>query len=398
MESKRNHKEQREGGLPGKNLSLRLGQLDNEFIRRGGKFETRKAAELFTVSANPQLDKSDFSFSPDSTYPYFTRTVFNNGILGKVDYLDEEHLIKGNTLAVGMMAMKFFYMSHDFYAGQFTKCIIPKFDDFDELVALWFIAWFNKSSRRYLSVLVRNFEKEFLDTDLVVPIRDGQIDTEFIRSRIRELEESRIRELEAYLSEAGFDDCTLTPEEESALSEFKTGDWIMSEFSIGQLFNVDNGDVDIQNKDINGAGEYFINSGVTNFGIKGRTNRPAKIFPANTLTIDFFGNVYYRPFRYKLATHNHVFSYSGESIISERMGLFYMGALSYLTNKYSFNRMATKKSLSTETIWLPVKANGMIDYDKAESLIRALQKQVISQLRTNFIREHKLYLKAASGK
>lgn len=375
-------------------MSLRLEQLDNEFVKHGGRFETRKAVDFFTVKGTPQLDKSNFSFSPDSTYPYFTRTVFNNGILGYVDFLDQEHLIKGNSLAVGMMGMKFFYMKEDFYAGQFTKSIIPRFDGFDELVALWFIAWFNRSSNRYLSVLVRDFEKTFLDTDIIVPMHEGSIDVGFIRSRIRELEESRIRELEAYLSEAGFDDCDLTPDEQSVLSEFGTTAWVTRKFTIDRLFNVDNGDVDIQNKDINGRGEYFINSGVTNFGIKGRTDRQAKTFPANTITIDFFGNVYYRPFSYKLATHNHVFSYSGESLTDERMGLFYMGALTYLTKKYAFSKMATKKTLATEIVTLPVKRDGTIDIHKATTLVKALQKQVIANLRQTFIKEQKHYLDA----
>lgn len=61
--------------------------------------------DLFEVISNPQLDKSEFTFSKKSEYPYFTRTENNNGILGYVDYLDDEHLIKGNSLAVGMISM-----------------------------------------------------------------------------------------------------------------------------------------------------------------------------------------------------------------------------------------------------------------------------------------------------
>lgn len=66
-------------------------------------------------------------FNENGKFPYFTRTEFNNGILGYVDYLDKEHKISGKCLAVGMIAMKFFYMENDFfYAGQFTKRAIPK--------------------------------------------------------------------------------------------------------------------------------------------------------------------------------------------------------------------------------------------------------------------------------
>ena len=78
---------------------------------------------LFKVKNNPQLDKDYFTFSKSSKYPYFTRTVFNNGIYGLVDYLDDDHLIKGNAIAVGMMGMQFFFMQSDFYAGQFTKTL-----------------------------------------------------------------------------------------------------------------------------------------------------------------------------------------------------------------------------------------------------------------------------------
>lgn len=65
------------------------------------------------------------------------------------------------------------------------------------------------------------------------------------------------------------------------------------EFKIGELFESYTGDVDLQNRDLTDEGEYFINSGVMNQGIKGRTTRKAKIFNEGSLTIDFFGNCYY---------------------------------------------------------------------------------------------------------
>lgn len=147
-------------------------------------FKKIRAKELFCVKGNPQLNKDSFVFSKSADYPYFTRTIFNNGILGYVDYLDDEHLIKGNSIAVGMMGMKFFYMEHDFYAGQFTKTLFPLFDGFDELIALYFIALLNKHSQKYLGGLVRDFEKLLYDTELQVPMKNDEIDFEFIRNFI----------------------------------------------------------------------------------------------------------------------------------------------------------------------------------------------------------------------
>ena len=106
--------------------------------------------DLFVVKSNPQLNKESFKFTNASEYPYFTRTVFNNGILGKVDYLDEAHKIKGGSLAVGMLGMQFFYMEHDFYAGQFTKTVFLKDGGrLDEKLALWFASVFNRSKGHF---------------------------------------------------------------------------------------------------------------------------------------------------------------------------------------------------------------------------------------------------------
>lgn len=122
-------------------MSPRLAQITQEFLDGGGTFEKIKLSECFTVKSNPQLDKEIFTFSEFSKYPYFTRTVFNNGIYGYVDYFDDAHLIKGNSIAVGMMGMQFFYMAHDFYAGQFTKTLFPKFNGLDADIALYFIVY-----------------------------------------------------------------------------------------------------------------------------------------------------------------------------------------------------------------------------------------------------------------
>jgi len=76
---------------------------------------------LFEIKGNPQLNKESFTFTEEAQYPYFTRTILNNGIAGYVKYLDEAHKIKGNCLAVGMMAMKFFYMNKIFMQDNSLK-------------------------------------------------------------------------------------------------------------------------------------------------------------------------------------------------------------------------------------------------------------------------------------
>ena len=179
----------------------------------------------------------------------------------------------------------------------------------------------------------------------------------------------------------GITDCHLSNEELAALNNTQKLS-LAKPHQVGSLFKCSTGDVDLQKKDINGKGDYFINSGVQNFGIKGKTDRKAKVFSANTLTIDFFGNAYYRPFKYKMATHNHVFSLSGKAIKNENVGLYIATCLSYMNTIFSYSNMGTWSVIKDMSICLPVSADGQIDYDFMDNYINAIKKQFISNLLT----------------
>ena len=145
----------------------------------------------------------------------------------------------------------------------------------------------------------------------------------------------------------------------------------------------------MQQKDVNGKGELFINSGVENFGIKGRTDRPAKVFPAGTITVDFWGNANYRDEPYKLATHNHVFSLSGSVIRNRRTGMYLVAAMSFLPRLFSYANMGTWPKIKEQEIALPVISpdSDEIDFGYMAARIRELEEARI--------RELEAYLKAA---
>lgn len=111
--------------MPGKIVSPRLEKLEKEFLASGGEWKEVIAGKLFSIKGNPQLNKDSFVFTEDEKYPYFTRTVLNNGISGYVEYLDEEHKIKGNSIAVGMLGMQFFLYGKRFLCRAVYKNYIP---------------------------------------------------------------------------------------------------------------------------------------------------------------------------------------------------------------------------------------------------------------------------------
>ena len=106
--------------------------------------------------------------------------------------MDDEHKIEGNCLAVGMIAMQFFYMQKDFYAGQFTKRPIPKSFSLTERIAIYFISLLNKNQQRFQNVLVRDFENEFNKTIVKLPVKNSEIDFDFIEFFVAEIEMKQI--------------------------------------------------------------------------------------------------------------------------------------------------------------------------------------------------------------
>lgn len=161
------------------------------------------------------------------------------------------------------------------------------------------------------------------------------------------------------------------------------------------MFSAQTGDTDLQQKDINGKGAYFINSGVEAQGIKGKTDRKAKIFKSNTITIDFWGNAYYRDFEYKMATHNHVFSLSGDIIKNHNIGLYLVSTMSYMKKTFSYNNMGTWTKIKEQCIHLPVRKNGGLDFAFMESRIREMEESRIREMEESRIREMEAYLKVA---
>lgn len=151
------------------------------------------------------------------------------------------------------------------------------------------------------------------------------------------------------------------------------------EYKIGNLFTSANGNFDIQKTHINGRGNYVITAGLTDNGVLGKTDIAAKVFSAGTITIDMFGNAFFRQFDYKLVTHARVFSLKSICPISNKQGLFISNSLRYLSREFGYENMCSFEKIKQRSIFLPVK-NGEIDFDFMERFVAELEAQRVAEL------------------
>ena len=337
-------------------------------------------------------------------YPYVARGSSNNGIRGYITE-DVQYLSPAKSLSFGQDTATVFYQPDAYFTGDKIKVMVLRNHELNDELAQYFITVITKAFSTFAWGQSSFNEKILKATKIVLPVIKSpdsnheytvnDIDYEYMQERIAELEQERIAELDAYLVASGLDDYELTDEDKEILSlspesasdeagaseaDFGNGQVRFKKFALDTLFTSSTGDVDLQQKDINGKGEFFINSGVENRGIKGRTDRLARIFPANTITVDFWGNAYYRDFEYKMATHNHVFSLAGDVIRNRLVGMYIVGILSKLPKLFSYNNMATWNKLKTIEVSLPVTLSGDIDFDYMERYIRAIEKLAIADV------------------
>lgn len=162
------------------------------------------------------------------------------------------------------------------------------------------------------------------------------------------------------------------------------------EYKIGSIFEAQNGNFDIQQKHINNQGCYVVSSGEQNMGIIGKTDVDAKIFEKNTITIDMFGNSYFRDFNYKMVTHARVFSLKYKfKELTRREGMYFVSQFSYLKKVFSYSNMASFAKIKDRTIKLPTSKEEKIDFYFMNEYIRELEEDRISKL-TDYLKVSEL--------
>lgn len=215
------------------------------------------------------------------------------------------------------------------------------------------------------------------------------IDFDFMESFIRELEEERIRELNAYLLATGLKDYALSSEEEKALEAFKTVQW--GEYRIGDLYKK----LDLHNKDFDKredtasepTKEYSLpivnakhgDNGIMFYGKE-------DIFDFAEMTIDIVqngavatGDVYPQPQRTGILWDAYLIKALDHTDSKETLFFITSSIQKSIKQKFCYEFKATWDRVQREKIYLPTK-NNKPDYSTMETFIKAVEKLVIKDV------------------
>ncbi len=223
------------------------------------------------------------------------------------------------------------------------------------------------------------------DEYISLPIKNEQIDFEFMDTfiaeleaeRIAELEAERIAELSAYLKVSGLDNYELSDEELKALQDYENIE--VKEFEYQEIFEKIAQGRRLKKSDQIDGSIPFVMSGVTNTGIVNYISNPVVMFPKNSITLDIFGNAFYRPYDFGAGDDTGVY-WNENNIFNKDSMLFITTSMrTSVLGKYDYGKKLRSSQSKHIKMLLPVK-NGKPDVDYMNIFTKAIVKLVIKDV------------------
>lgn len=116
----------------------------------------------------------------------------------------------------------------------------------------------------------------------------------------------------------------------------------------------------------------FVMSGTTNAGVVNYISNPVASFPKNAITIDIFGNTFYRNYAFGAGDDTGVYWNDATAYSSNAMLFFAVAMQKSMMGRFSYGKKLRSSQSEDFTMHLPVTDDGAIDFDFMESFIAEL--------------------------
>ena len=375
--------------------SVQPAQTRQRSGRRIGKVDARLTEMLESVEWGEFLIGDLFEINPtkyyrlsneeiisaNGTVPLVSNSSVDNGVMGfsKLPANNKGNTITCSDTTIGADTM--FYQEKAFIGYSHIQHFVPKpkITRFNRAIAHIIITASRIATAKKYDYGAKFNRKEMRSTKIHLPVKNGQINLDFMENFVAELEAQRTAELEAYLSAAGLKDYTLTTEEERALEAWETGQVNFVKFAFREIFDNIKQGRRLKKDDQKPGNIPFVMAGVTNTGVVNHISNPVASFPENSITLDIFGNAFYRSYQYGAGDDTGVYWNTKNSLPKEAM-LFLTAAMQKaVAGKFSYGKKLRSSQSLNIKMSLPSE-NGKPDYAYMQTLISAVQKQVIKDV------------------
>lgn len=357
------------------------------------KWGEYKLGDLFEVdSYTKRFDANKVVVKENGKYPYIVRTSINNGQKGYID-ADKQYLNEGNTIAFGQDTATMFYQEKPYFTGDKIKVLKPRNSRFNRNNAQFFLAAMRKPFELF-SWGASSYNVEIIKNQkIVLPVKNNEIDFDYIESFILELENLRISDLKTYLMVNEFDNYELSKEELYSLQRFsKLDDDNWGSYTIGDLFEkvytkkLPYKAKELPKQPIEDYDLPCLTSSFQNQGLNYYVPRIEATVISNVISLPSNSDVYrayYQSGEFTVLSDSYAIRWkSRENESTKNQYLFMVMCINKVTDLpiYSYkNKLGGWNVVKNKKIRLPEK-DGKIDFDLMETFISALKKIAIKEV------------------
>ena len=286
-----------------------------------------------------------------------------------------------------------FYQEKPYFTGDKIKVLRPKHSRFNKNNAQFFLVSMRKPFELF-SWGTSSYNVEIIKSQkIVLPVKDGEIDFDFMESFVAELEAQRVAELSAYLTVSGYDNYELSAEELDALRRFSSledSNW--GTYKVGALFErVETKKLPYKAKELpkQPTEDYVLpclTSSFQNQGLNYYAPKVGATVLSNVISIPSNSDVYrayYQSREFTVLSDSYAIRWKSDKIkISPTHYLFMVMCINKVTDLpiYSYkNKLGGWNVVKGKYIRLPEK-DGKIDFDFMDTFISAIKKITIKDV------------------
>ena len=291
------------------------------------KWGEYKLGELFD-STNGDFDIQKEHINGKGEY-VITAGLTNNGILGRTNI--KAKILKKGTITVDMFGFAFYrQFEYKIVTHARVFSLEPLFKITDNQ-GLFLASAFHFINKKFGYDNMCSWGK-IQNIKIKLPIKSNEnnkidnIDFDFMETFIAELEAERAAKLSAYLKASGLDNYELLEEEKGVLHNFINNKLSFKGFRFDSIFNNIKQGRRLKKEDQQQGNIPFIMSGTTNTGVVGYISNPVASFPANSITVDIFGNTFYRNYDFGAGDDTGVY-WNDKKIYSPKVMLYFAASV-----------------------------------------------------------------------
>ena len=351
-------------------------------------------------------------------YPYVARGSANNGIRGYITE-DENYLSPAKSLSFGQDTATVFYQSSAYFTGDKIKVMKLKGHELNNRLGVYFIAVITKVFSTF-AWGQNSFNEKIIKSQIIsLPVVEhsdpnheytvDDIDWQYMEERIKELEEERIKEPEAYLKATNLDDYELTDEDKKVLSlsrksalnendsletDRENGQVRFKRFVVSSMFKrvfakckkdnfnkrEDTSTVPNQEFCVPLVNAKLGDNGIMFYGRKSEWDTQEMCIDVIQNGAIATGKVYAQPYSVAVLWDAYLIK-PLQDVLSEETLLYLTKCIEKITREqFSYDKKATWERVKTCEISLPVTPDGEPDFVYMERYIRAIEKLTIADV------------------